>query len=316
MRGRIYSLAVSMALAFCLWLNLAGGQDTGIFDFTVPLYLHSLPDHLLIKGEVPKFVALRLWANAAQMRVLSDQRAGLPLDLSQAQEGHNTFPVLLDALNLPRGVEVSEVSPRMIEFEAMAISSKMLPVTPVVVGLPAPGYRLESLNLDPAIVTVQGSMEVLGQVHKIETTPLAVDGLTQDAVFVVNVALPAERGLSIVEPREIQATVKVSQILTQAVFSDIPVQIETGKGEPASFTVQPARVSVTVSWPASRRRPVRADDIRAQVSVDGEQLKSEGHITLPVVAVAPDGVRIMAINPASVGISYVPPGPKEDKVKP
>ncbi|MCL2029463.1 MAG: CdaR family protein [Deltaproteobacteria bacterium] len=315
MRGKIYTFTASVALAFCLWLSLAG-QDATVVDFTVPLYLHSLPGHLLIKGEVPKVVTLRLWANAAQMRFLSDQKVSLSLDLSRAQEGHNTFPVLLAPLNLPRGVEVSEVNPGVIEFDALLQSSKRLPVTPVVIGLPASGYRLDSLILEPAVVTVQGPVEVLAQMDHLETTPLDVDGLTQDAVFTVGAALPAEGGVFMVEAMEIQATVKVSEILTQAVFSDIPVQIEARKGEPASFIAQPARVSVTVSWASSRKQPIKAGDIRAQVSVDVEQLKTEGHITLPVVVVPPAGATVMTINPVTVSVSYVPSALPGERRKP
>jgi len=315
MRGRIFSLVVSLVLSFSLWLSLAG-QDASIVDLAVPLQIHSLPEHLLIKGDIPKVVTLRLRANTVQLRFLADRKMDLPLDLSLTQVGHNALPVLLAPLNLPRGVEVSGVTPEVVEFDALILSSKRLPVKPVVVGQPDPAYRLESLTLDPPEMTVQGPPEILDYIWHLETAPLAVDGLTQDALFAVNVVPPLEEGVTIVGSKEIQATVKISEIHTQAVFKDIPVEIEARKGEPASFIAQPARVSVRVSWPSSRAHPVEAREVRAKVSLDGEQLKTEGRITVPVVVVPPQGATVTAINPVTVTVSHVPPEPINQEALP
>jgi hypothetical protein len=331
MRGRIFSLVVSLALAFCLWLSLTG-LDTSLVDLTVGLRLYSLPEHLAIQGETPQTLTLRVRANAAQVRFLSDRKLSLPLDLSQARAGSNSLPVQLDLLNLPRGVEVTDVNPGVIEFEARELSRKEVPVKPNVVGQPAAPFHLENLVVEPAAVTIQGPSEILAQVDHLETTPLDVDGLTQDAVLSVSV-IPPEGAVTIVDAKEIQAAVSVSEISTQAVFSGIPVEVEIearsrdnhfylfrnpfggrpgkqappdpGDG-PASFIAQPARVSVTISWPSSRSRPVNPREVRARVGVDAEQLKAEGHITVPVVVVPPAGTKVTAIDPARVGVSYVP----------
>jgi hypothetical protein len=335
---------VSMALAFCLWLSLAG-LETGLVDFTVGLRLHSLPDHLVIKGEMPKSLTLRVRANAAQVRFLSDRNLSLPLDLSLAQEGYNSFPVLLDLLNLPRGVEVAEINPAAIEFEVMELFQKEVPVKPKVVGRPAPDFRLENLVLEPAAVTIQGPPDILAQVDHLETSPLALEGLTRDAVFSIGLVQPEAAAVTIVGAKEIQATVSVSEIRTQAVFSGIPVEVEiearsrdhnslrrirgpfgrpdnnldkdspaAGEG-PASFIAQPARVSVTISWPSSRSRPVDAREVRARVGVDAEQLKTEGRITVPVVVVPPSGASVVDISPAMVGVSHVPPAAETSRIK-
>jgi YbbR domain-containing protein len=304
-----------MALAFCLWLSLAG-LDTSVVDFPIALNLHSLPEHLLIKGETPKEVTVRVRANAAQVRFLADRKLSLSLDLSQAQEGYNAFPVHLESIQMPRGVEVSGISHEIIEFETLYLSQKSVPVKPNVVGHPAPSFRLEGLTLEPAEVIINGPPEAIAQVDHLETTPLAVEGLTRDAIFAVTLLPPPDGIVTIIGVKEVQATVKISEIRTQAVFSDVAVEIEARNGEAASFIAQPSRVSVTIAWPSSRSRPVNAREVRAKVSVDGGQLKTEGRITVPVVAVPPSGAAVMAINPAKVAVSYVPSASEKSKVKP
>jgi len=320
-----------MALAFCLWLSLAG-LDASLVDFTVGLYPHSLPDNLSLKGETPKTVTIRVRANAAQARFLSDGKLGLPLDLSQAREGYNIFPVSLEPLNLPRGVEIYEVNPETIEFEAQSLPRKEVQVQAKVVGRPAPGFRLESLVLEPAAVTIQGPPEILARLNRLETTPLIVDGLARYAVLVVNAVIP-EGAVTIVGSNEIKASVSISEEdRLQAVYADIPVEMEIlsdqdqrhrGKVspaviDPASLIIRPARVSVTVSWPASLDRPVE-DEVRAQVMVNGEQLRAKGRITALVTAVPPGGAEVTGISPETVEISYAPPedeASKPRRVKP
>lgn len=198
-----------MALAFFLWLSLAG-QDTNLVDLTVGLNLHSLPDHLYIMGETPKEASLRVLANAAQVRFLSDRKLSLPLDLSRAKEGHNAFPVLLDPLHLPRGVEVSGIDPETIEFEAIHLDQKEVPLRPQVVGRPGPAFQLDGLVLEPASVTIKGPPKILAQVDHLETAPLSVDGLTADAILAVTVVMPPEGPVTIVGSKEIQAALSIS----------------------------------------------------------------------------------------------------------
>ena len=315
MRGHISSLVLSFLLAFCLWLSLAG-QDTSAVDLPVPLELGALPEGLVIRGELPKEVTLRLRANTAQLKFLADRKMSLPLDLSLAREGLNVLPVPLEFLNLPRGVQVSEVAPGLLEFETLRVAAKKVPLEPKIVGRPDTAYRLEGVTLEPDEVTLHGPPEALEKISRLTTTPIAVSGLTRDAVFAVSAAPPSGAPETIlILPKEIQAAVSVEEVRTQAVFSNIPVEMEVRKGGPAraSFIAKPARVSVTVSWPLSRSRPVDAREVLARVSVDAEQLEAEGQITLPVVAVPPSGVTVTAISPVQVSVSYVSgaaePGP-------
>jgi hypothetical protein len=319
-----------MALAFCLWLSLAG-LETSLVDFTVGLRLNSLPDNLVIKGDMPKSLNLRVRANAAQMRVLSDRSLSLPLDLSQAREGYNSFPAHTDLLNLPRGVEIIDINPGVIEFEVLKLSQKEVPVKPRVVGRPAPGLLVENLVLEPAAVTIQGPSDILDQVDHLETAPLAVEGLTKDAGFSIGLS-PPEGTVTIVGAKEVQVKVSVSEAGARAVFPDVPVEVEIEPrsrdqnssqlrgpfGRPddlepgssaeggASFIVQPPRVSVTISWPSSRGRPVEAREVRARVVLGAEQLKAQGRITVPVVAVPPEGAAVVAVSPDRVGVSLAP----------
>ena len=214
MRGRIYSLVVSLALAFCLWLNLAG-LDTSPVDLIVGLHPHSLPEHLLIDSETPQEVTLRVRANAAGGRFLTDRKLSLNLDLSPTQEGHNVFP-LRESLQrlLPRGVEISYINPETIEFEALALAHKQVPVKINLVGRPAPTFRLEGLALEPSTVVIQGLPEILAQVEHLETTPLDVDGLSRDGVFTVNLVPPPEGGVTIIGSMEIRAAVRISAPVT------------------------------------------------------------------------------------------------------
>ncbi len=308
LRNRILSIAVSLALAFFLWLALAG-QDTSTTEISVPLELTNLPSDLTIKTDLPTAVNFQVLANAAQLRFLTDRKLQIWIDASSAREGYNAFPVDPDALELPRGVQVRKVSPQVLEFEAVRTSDKVVPLRATVTGAVSQGFRVQALTLSPDEVTLRGPQELLKAIDELPTTPIALEGLTRDTQLVVTPSLADLDPSLMVDPREIRVSVKVEEQRVEATFPDLPIGLDLKNGGLGlSPILQPDRATISVAWPASRGRPVTAAEIRVRVFVDEERLRKEGTLTLPVVAVAPNGTTITGITPVNVVIRLNPEG--------
>ena len=311
LRNRILSMLVSLALSFCLWLALSG-QDTTTIELTVPLELTNLPDDLVIKSEVPASVIFQVSANTAQLRFLADRKPYLWIDVSAAYEGPgNVVPIPLDSLDLPRGVQVRKAVPTVIEFETARLSQKTVPVKPSLIGQPNEAFLIKSMTISPQELVVQGPVERLADLDFISTTAINIEGLSANADIIVFPA-PAdlEPGLT-VSVNEITASFKVEEKILQATFRNIPIEIDL-KSESAvvreNLEISPATAEIAVYWPASRGKPVKAEDVRALASVDGEKLKNSGDRTeVSVVAVPPAGVSVSSINPGSTVIKYIRP---------
>jgi len=299
--NQIFSIVFSLVFAFGLWLILAG-QDTNALDLSVPLELVDLPADLAIRGEVPTSLTFQVLANTAQGRFMADRKLQLRLSLAAAQEGSNVFPIDHEALDLPRGVTVRKVSPSGIEFEAIRVSRRQVPLSVTLDGQPNPAYRIRSVILEPDQVTVSGPQEKVLNMESLPTTPVSVAGLSADSIQTVNPSPGAlEPGME-VSPREIKVSISVEERRLEEIF-EIPIEVDfKNGGSRSNLILSPDKASISVSWPASRSRGVKAEDIKVHVFIDEEKLRAEGRLTPPVVAVAPPGVDITAIDPINTTI--------------
>lgn len=307
-RNRIFSIVVSLALSFFLWLALSA-QDTSTSELSVPLELANMPANLAVKSDLPTSITFQVMANTAQLRFLSDRKLHVWINAASAREGYNAFTVDPDALDLPRGVQVRRVTPQVIEFEAVKTADKVLPLKPTVSGAVNPAFRVRALTIEPDRVTVQGPKEVLDGLTELATTPIPLEGLTQTTTLTVTPAVAdLDIGGLIVTPREIKVLINVEERTVEEAFTGLPVVVDfkNGGGRPRGLTLEPEQVDITVSWPASRARTVKSEDIRVRVSVDADRLREEKSLSLPVVAVPPNGATVTAINPVNVTVKLPP----------
>lgn len=65
------------------------------------------------------------------------------------------------------------------------LQRKTLPVHPVVTGTPAAGFEIESIAVDPPVVSVEGDADALAALSKIDTGPISISGASTDLVRTV-----------------------------------------------------------------------------------------------------------------------------------
>lgn len=309
-RNNIVSMVISLALAFCLWVALAG-QDMSAVDISVPLELDGLPDGLALSGNLPTSVTIQFLANTAQIRFLSDRKPHLWLDVSAAREGANAFPVQADSLDLPHGVQVRKFNPAVIEFEAVRLAHKTVPIRAVVLGNPDPLYHVTSIEVNPEKAVVTGPQKAAEAVDFISTAPIDVEGLRESAYLTVRPSLGGlDPGLT-VDPAEIEARVTVEERQVETTFAGVPIALEvSGERLPdAALAMAPANADISVAWPITQPAKPSPDDIHARVQVDGRLLREAGgEMEAPVKVTTPDGITVTSISPVTVKIkSKLPP---------
>ncbi|UQZ90103.1 hypothetical protein C4J81_13185 [Deltaproteobacteria bacterium Smac51] len=305
LRNNILSIVVSLGLSFCLWMALSG-QDMSAVDITVPLELANLPSDLVIKSDVPTSVTFQVLANTAQVRFLADRKPHLWVNVSSAREGNNIFPIQTDSLDLPRGVQVRKSSPSLIEFEAARVTSKIVPIRPVVRGHPDPAYELASVIIEPDTAMVQGPQELMDEIEYISTIPIDIDGINNDANLVVRPALIDLDPALMVTPAEIRVFVNLDERMAEKTFTEMPIAIEvSGSNLPNSAIVmEPSMATISVAWPVSARLGLEASAIKVRVQVDGRRLAEEGgEMELPVLVTPPTNVKVTSIEPVNVKIT-------------
>jgi hypothetical protein len=303
---------VSLALSFFLWLAISG-QDMSMVEITAPMELKNLPPDLALRTEVPSSVMLQVLANAAQVRFLSDRKPQVWVDVSAAQEGRNAFPVLTDDLDLPRGVQIRRTQPAVIEFEADLLTSKVLPVKPILTGTPAAGFLVKSVAAEPDKITVRGVAGRIAELKEVPTNALDISNRTSGLNAVATPALNSLGPGLTFTPREIRVVVGIEERMLERTFDKLPLSVH--KTDDGLLTpvvkVSPKTVRVVVRWPASSTNSPTSGDISARVEVDMKQLEVNGDakLELPVIVAPPPGVAVVSIEPVMDAVTVSPPPP-------
>ena len=184
---------VALIAAFLLWYALAAqrSENISVRGVKARLTLVNIPRDLVLTSSVPDTVSLQL--RGPLTRTLdSNNPPEVLLDLSDARPGLSSFPINEIDIPLPAEVEVvpGSVDPPAITLELERQESRLVPIRPVIEGVPAPGFVLGEVRAVPTHYTVQGPESRLQALEFVSTRPISVEGGTGPMEAVVQPLLP------------------------------------------------------------------------------------------------------------------------------
>lgn len=166
---------MSLGFALILWFFVMGERRMEI-GYTVPLELLNVPEGLVVVGEVPNTVDVRLSGPRVMLVDLDEKDIRITLDLAGLQPGITTFRRLDEHLRLPVGIRLTRASPSSIDVKLDQIIEKELPVRPHLTGKPAKGYQLVAIETTPARVTVRGAQAEVSRLSEVVSDRIEIDG--------------------------------------------------------------------------------------------------------------------------------------------
>ncbi|HLH22567.1 MAG TPA: CdaR family protein [Chloroflexota bacterium] len=244
------------------------------------------PRTLTVAG--PASFVQRIESAAVEIRldaVTSDLDTSLPAVLLNAQ-----------GERVPSTAPGVDVQPPTLHVQlpiTQQVGYKEVGVHPVLRGTVAPGYWVEQVSVDPAVVTVIGEPQPLGAVESLDTEPIDLSGATGPITRQVSVLPPA--GVTLARAEPLSVTVQVSALSLRQTLP-VPVSVQ-GVGSDLFVASDVPIVNVTASGPADQG--LSASDVRATVDASG---LGEGTATLPVHVTLPDRYQLEQVSPASVRV--------------
>jgi YbbR domain-containing protein len=169
-------------------------------------------------------------------------------------------------------------------------------VVPDLLGDPAAGYRLGSVQVEPQTVTLAGLPSVLEQLPGfVETLPISVTGATADLAVRTGLTLPT--GVAVYGDNIVTVTVQVFPIQSsRAMTATVDVQ----DVRPGWVAVpSPGVVDVILEGPETMLAGMKSGDLRVIVDVDGYSLGV--HRLQPEVLV-PEGVTVVSVIPETIEV--------------
>lgn len=170
---------LAVLLAVIMWYFVVGEERAEV-GLTVPLELINIPRDLIVVNNVVHGIDIRVNGPSSLVRSLAGEKLSKRLDLSNTKVGTVSFPITSEGISLPRGVKITRINPTQVMVVLQKLMTKKITVKPRVVGKPASGYAVESIQINNPQVEIAGPEEVVKNLDSLYTKPVEIQGLKTD----------------------------------------------------------------------------------------------------------------------------------------
>jgi len=197
---------VALALGTMLWLSV-GSDHVVERSVRVPLVFRNFQEALEIAPDAPDSVEVHLRGRASQ---LSGDQANVTvyIDLADSRPGSRLYHLRMDQVTTPFGVEVTQVFPSSVMLTLEKRGTKTVPVRASVEGVPAEGFTIGTVTVDPAEVEVVGPESQLKVLDSAITETVMVDGATATVTHTVSIGV-VNAAVRLRESRTATVTVEI-----------------------------------------------------------------------------------------------------------
>ncbi len=283
----------SLLIAITLWLRVVSAEQTEAL-FRVPLTLANMPAELVLVSNVPQSINVRLRGPRTIMSSVDQRKLNFTLDLTGMQDGTSTYEILSSKLGLPRGLEVSQLSPSKVTLQTDKKDVRVLDVTPRISGTPGAGYEIADVVVRPPKVEIEGSERALKLAREVPTEVLDVSGLTGPMVREVQL-VPSDPTFKPLKQQGVVVEVKIREMIGERGFLQVVVESpRTG------WVTRPPTVEVRLKGNLTLLSRLEAKDIKATALWDGKGSSEEGPVHSILAVDAPAGAELVSVTPSEV----------------
>jgi YbbR domain-containing protein len=281
--------AVSVLMGFSLWYAVAREQDAE-FALSIPIELRDLPEGLEVIGESVQQVEVRLRGPAEILRRLTPQDVNIGVDLSDAEPGERLAYLTPRDVAAPFAARVMRVAPTSVKIDLDRTLEKTVAVLPRVVGAPAEGFEIHHIELTPREIAVVGPASRVSGLEQVTTQPVSADGLREPYSRVVRVELdPLVR---LARETTVELTIDVREEHLRRELTRVALKTSP---EDVAARISPATVRVVLDGPRSSVSVLTAEDVEAEVDVNG--LATGRHSVAPrIVITSPEAAQITVVS--------------------
>jgi len=297
----------SLVIAIVLWLFVVVENQPEI-GLVVPVEFVNIPKNMALINDSRDYeVEVRVRGPQALVSNLTSRQVRVRIDLSRSSVGETTFYLSKQYVSLPRGIKILRILPSQVKVTLEPIVERLIPVDPVVLGVPAKGYELVEVRAYPENVRVRGAKSLVEELKAVRTTSLDITGLDRSITRKVELIPPGEQ-IQLVEQPKIEVRAIIRERHEQKRLSSVQVYVlPVVQGA----EVEPKTVDLVLDGPLSIIRSLEKDEVQALVNV--QELRP-GEDKLKVSVKLPEGVSLIKVVPEEVRV--VNPGKIDQLLRP
>ncbi|HEY4227652.1 MAG TPA: CdaR family protein [Candidatus Limnocylindrales bacterium] len=225
-----------------------------------------------------------------------EARASVPIDASGVDVNQDIVlkPVDAQGDQLDR-VDVTPASVRVRVAVFTDLRTKSLPVRPNVVGTPAAGFEVASIEVSPPVVSVEGDANDLAGLDHADTQPISIAGASSQVVQSGGLALPD--GVQALGNGTVQVTITLRPITGTRTFEAGLSLI--GARPDLVYSLSTDHVLVTIGGSIADLDRLSGVTLVLSVDVTGLDV---GTSTVPVSANLATGLTLVGANPNPIQV--------------
>jgi YbbR domain-containing protein len=238
---------------------------------------------------------------STRVAAISKVIARVPIDASGLNVDRDFDLEAIDAQgNQVTNVEIDPARARVRVAVARDLANRTLPVVPEFTGSPPAGFRVESVVVDPPVVTVTGESTAVTQMDGAHTEPISLDGRQRDFEMQVALALPEQ--VTATGSSTINVTVSIVEDTGTRAFQ-VGVGL-VGARSDRLYVLATTSVDITLGGTISELNALDATALVATVDVAALDV---GVHTVPVDFTPTGGLEVVTIVPSSITVTVQEP---------
>ena len=280
---------------------------------TVPIQVEhgAVPAGLELRDPILSATSAVVSGPEFVVRLVTDAQARVVIQPSGIDIDQTVDLVAVDAsgeVQSPVDIQPSSVHVKIPV--GSGLQTKQLPVNPIVTGTPANGFEIESVSVEPAIVTVEGDADALASLSRLDTQPVSISGAANDLTRTVVLDVPT--GVDPLAQGQVILTVKLRPIAATRTFS-VGIVL-SGARDDRTYSLSTASVQVTVGGTVESLDALDPRTLAVVADVDG--LGPGAHKVKPKISL-PAGLNLVATSPPEVTVTVTdnatppPPSPAQ-----
>ena len=167
---------LSIAIAVSLWffITYRGQSETAVES---QLEFKNMPQGLEILKQNIKKVTVNIRGHESVLGSLKPADVRVMVDLSNGKKGEASFYFDTNDVKIPANVKILRTEPTFVRVTLDESVSRDIEIKPYVVGLPAKGYEVYKMTVNPPVVMVEGAKTEMARLSILRTEPLDITGL-------------------------------------------------------------------------------------------------------------------------------------------
>jgi YbbR domain-containing protein len=198
----------ALALGTLLWFMVSGHQI--VRRIPVSVSYSNVPQPLQMTGDQIDDVSVNVRGGDNLVSSLGQGDLRVVVDLNDAHTGTNLLPLRIDQVIAPLGVEVMQVDPPTVTVTLERSGSATWRVAPEIEGVPAAGFVVGRITVEPATATVVGPESRLTTPLSVVTERVSIAGRTASISQDVSIGV-ADAQLRVRDPRTVRVTVQIER---------------------------------------------------------------------------------------------------------